>query len=278
MSKLTRFQKIAILSILVLILLGIGASMLPNATVYNSGSDVVSMFRHTFIDNPVRVVKGWIQDFSNLWSIQDENKQLKLLLEKQPQYEALLQEEQKKVKEYEELLGLRSTLQQYDQVFASVIARDQDMWNHTLVINKGSKDHIQKDMAVMSSKGMIGKVIEVSEFTSKVKLLISEDRANSVSVKVTIDDETSSEGILQRYDAEKGVFIVHIFANTDKIEKDMKVVTSGNGGVYPSGLLIGSVSSVEAFDNQVGTSLYVEPAADFHDFQTVVVVNQNGEE
>ncbi len=275
MSKLTRFQKIAVVSILILILFGSVIRILPNTTLYNSGSDVFTILRYTFIDNPARTLKGWIQDFSHLWAVHDENEQLKITLAKQPQYEAQLQEEQRKVKEYEELLGLRSTLQQYEQVFASVILRDQDMWNNIVTINKGNRDGIQKDMAVMSSKGMIGKVYEVSEFTSKVKLLTSEDRVSSVSVKIALNDGSISEGVLQRYDVEKNSFIIHIFAGTDEIEKGMQVVTSGNGGVYPSGLLIGTVSSVESFDNQVGKSVYVNPAADFHDFQTVMVVNRS---
>ncbi len=274
MSKLTRFQKIAFVSILILILFGFIARMLPNATLYNSGSDVFTIARYTFIDNPARILKGWIQDFSNLWTVHDENEELKSALAKQPQYEALLQEEQRKVKEYEEILGLQSTLQQYEQVFASVLSRDQDMWNNVVTINKGSRHQIQKNMAVMSSKGMIGKVYEVSEFTSKVKLLTSEDRVNSVSIKITLSDGSSSEGVLQGYDLEKNCFLVHIFAGTDEIEKDLQVVTSGNGGVYPPGLLIGTVDSVEAFNNQVGKSVYVKPAADFHDFQTVMIINR----
>ena len=57
----------------------------------------------------------------------------------------------------------------------------------------------------------------------------------------------------------------------------MQVVTSGKGGGYPSGLLIGTVESVQALNNQIGQTIYVKPIEDFQSFSIVSVIGEKGE-
>ena len=60
------------------------------------------------------------------------------------------------------------------------------------------------------------------------------------------------------------------------VTEEMRVVTSGMGGVFPSGLLVGTVSKVEELSNAVGMNIYVRPAADFQSFNYVCVVRRQG--
>ena len=147
----------------------------------------------------------------------------------------------------------------------------------TITIDVGEKDGIQKDQAVVSVEGLIGKVVEVSKYTSKVKLLTSEDKLNTVSIKVLDEDGNASMGILESYDVGKGRYVITLFDEGAEIKKGMTVMTSGNGGVYPSGLLIGEVESVQALISQTGQTIYAKPIKNFQSFEYVSVVVPKGD-
>ncbi|MEG1639188.1 MAG: rod shape-determining protein MreC, partial [Erysipelotrichaceae bacterium] len=150
----------------------------------------------------------------------------------------------------------------------------ETMWNSHITINRGSKDNIKKDMAVVSNQGLIGCVESVNLKTSVVKLLTSEDRKQKVSVKIAISDTESTEGILDYYDSDQGVFIVKLFSNNEQVKKNMNVISSGLGGKYPSGLYIGKIKKVTELENQIGKMLLVAPGADFMNFHYVSVINR----
>lgn len=273
MSRFTKVQKIIMGCIAVIIIMGCvvrGIASSKTSLLY----DGFTMIRYGLIEQPLHTIQSWMEDFSSLWAAKEENDALKIEMAQQPQLDADLEEALKKNAEYEKMLGLSETIS-YDKIYANVLVRDQELWNSELTLNKGAQDHIKVDMAVLSNTGMIGKISEVNEFTSKVKLLTSQDRLNNVSVKINLNSDATSEGILERYDSDGGYFVIHLFDDTADIQKDMKVVTSGKGGVYPSGLLIGSVSSVESLKNQIGKSVYVKPAASFQSFDIVMIINQS---
>ena len=76
----------------------------------------------------------------------------------------------------------------YKQIQATVIGRNPDRWDELLIINKGLTDGIERDMAVITSNGLIGKVKSSRQFTSTVQLLSSTDSTNRVSAKLLESD------------------------------------------------------------------------------------------
>lgn len=98
-------------------------------------------------------------------------------------------------------------------------------------------------MAVTNGEGMVGKVIEVSQLTSTVQLLSGFDEQNRISVEV--DQEEPIFGLIEGYDEESESLIFRDLENEDDIEKGQTIVSSGMGGVFPKGLLIGTVERVE---------------------------------
>lgn len=273
MSKFTRFQKIVIGFIAFFVILGfVEKGIQSKGAMADFGYDAVSMLRYSLLEKPLHTVQNWMEDFSDLWKTKEENDSLRYQLSQQPLYEAQLDEANRQVAELKELLDMKEKYPEYEMVAANVILRDADSWDNQVTIDLGSQDGMEKDMIVLSSKGVVGKVFEVSTFTSKVKLLTSEDRQNNVAVKVSISDEESSEGILQYYDANKGAFVIYVFDGNNNIKEDMQIVTSGKGGVYPSGLLMGTVNTIEELNNSIGKTIYVKPAADFKNFDFVQVI------
>lgn len=279
MSRFTRVQKIIIGCITFFVISGfVFKGIQSKGMLGDLGYDAISMLRYGLIENPVHTLQNWMDDFANLYSSKEENDSLRYQLSQQPLYESQLEEANRRVSELEELLKMKESMQQFEMVSANVVLRDADGWDNQFTIDLGSDDGIDVGMIVLSSKGVIGKVYEVSKFTSKVKLLTSEDKQNSVAVKVSISDTESSEGVLQGYDIAKGNFVAHQFDSNDNIKEDMKVVTSGKGGVYPSGLLIGTVNTIEELSNSIGKTIYVKPAADFQNFDTVLIIKTASEE
>ncbi|MEF9920070.1 MAG: rod shape-determining protein MreC [Erysipelotrichaceae bacterium] len=275
MSRFTRFQKIVIGFILFFTLFGfISKNMQDGDLVSKFGYDAFTMLKYSLIDHPVETLKNWTSDFSSLWNAKIENDKLKEELAQEKMYAVSNQE---LIREKNELLALNKmneSLSQYEKISANVMNRDETMWNSHITINRGSKDNIKKDMAVVSNQGLIGCVESVNLKTSVVKLLTSEDRKQKVSVKIAISDTESTEGILDYYDSDQGVFIVKLFSNNEQVKKNMNVISSGLGGKYPSGLYIGKIKKVTELENQIGKMLLVAPGADFMNFHYVSVINR----
>ncbi|MGX8835533.1 rod shape-determining protein MreC [Amedibacillus sp. YH-ame6] len=277
MSKLNRIQKIILSVIVAFVSMGIILKVISGSTTSNIGYDGISMLKYALVDNPTKTIKDWMSDFSNLWAVNDENDQLRYELSKNPSYKASYANEKQKNEELSKALKIDSDDDRFTHSWANVISRDQTTWNNTITIDKGSKDGMVEGLAVTSVDGLIGKVVSSSSNTSIVKLLTSEDKLNSVSIKVLLDDEKSSAGILERYDVKKGRYVLTLFDDSTEIKKGMQVVTSGNGGVYPSGLLIGTVESVQALINQTGQTIYVKPIDNFQSFEYVSVIVPKGD-
>lgn len=278
MSKLNRFQKIILGVITFFVIIGILLKSISGSVTSNIGYDGITMLKYALIDYPAQTVKNLFTDFANLWSVKEENDRLRYELSKNPSYKALYIDAKQKNAELEDALRIKISDDKYERRWAEVILRDQATWNNEVTINKGSKEGIKVGMAVESTDGMVGKIKSVSSHTSVVKLLTSEDKLNSASIKILLDEKKSSLGVLQSYDVKRGCYIVLLFDDSSEIKKGMQVVTSGKGGGYPSGLLIGTVDSVQALSNQTGQTIYVRPIDDFQTFSVVSIIGEKGDE
>lgn len=271
MSRFTRFQKILlglIAFFLVLILVSANKS-----NVNNIFYDPIEMLKYSVIDYPIDTIKGWLNDFNNLWKVKEENEHLRLQLSQVSQTTAFLQELQRENNELKQLMNPEMD-QEFEKIYAKVITRNPEIYNNQLTINVGSDEGILLNMAVLSSKGLIGKIIEVNNHTSKVRLLTSQDQLSKVAVKIAIDEETSIEGYLEQYDLEKAAYRVRLFSDSERVEMDMNVITSGLGGVFPNGITVGKVLEVIELQSEKGSIVYVTPSVDFSDFEYVAVVNE----
>ena len=95
-------------------------------------------------------------------------------------------------------------------------------------------------MVVISSKGLIGKVIKTSTFTSDVRLITTSDTSNKISVHISNGDN-NLYGLINSYDYNKNVLELEGISNTKDVNIGDYVYTSGLGGVFPTGILIGIV-------------------------------------
>lgn len=180
-------------------------------------------------------------------------------------------------------LGYRARMSS-KTVACEVIARDDGSgWWQILRLDKGSEDGIQEGMPVITPEGVVGRTIEVSSQTCDV-LLIS-DRSFKTSVRF---EQDGSYGILRGGGVSlNGVHGVGILClpnlyRVDYVRKDLEikpgelVMTSGLGGVFPAGLVVGRVVRMRPDESGLFQQAEVAPAADLARLQRVLVIVSGG--
>jgi rod shape-determining protein MreC len=164
-------------------------------------------------------------------------------------------------------LGYRSRAV-FKLVPAQIIGRDISTWFNQVVIDRGSEDGVRRDMPVLTEEGLVGKTTVVSEHSSVV-ILISDENC-----KVAANVESSREqGILRGDRTSSGSApLVSLFFLSKQagLKVGQKVLTSGVGGVYPSGILIGVVQDFRVRELDGAATLV--PAVDLAALQDVFIV------
>lgn len=178
----------------------------------------------------------------------------------------------KENKELKELLELNKTLVDREYINATVINRNIGYWFNEITINKGSNSGVTEGMAVINSKGLIGKVSKTTNHTSKVKLLTDEHMEDKISVKIEYNDHFVY-GLLSNY--KDGEFIITGISNNIELNEGAKVTTSGLTDLFPSGILIGYVSEITVDNFDLAKTLKVKSDIDFDDIYYVTILNRN---
>lgn len=154
-----------------------------------------------------------------------------------------------------------------------VIGREVTGWWRTVRVAGGRRNGIHADKAVITTDGLVGKTYEVSSLTSDI-LLIS-DPTCRVSAQIS---RTGAHGILEGTGSPfAGQAVCRLtFVNKDvMVREGDEVVTSGLGGVYPKGLLIGYVERVHQDSSGLYQMADVVPKADLGRLHYVFVVTED---
>ena len=222
---------------------------------------------------PFKNFGGMIKDYKDLKNVLEENKTLKSNIEKAERIEAENIELKKQLNDMKKELKVDYALSDYDYLNATVISRNAGTWFNNLTINKGSHNGIKEGMVVINSTGVIGKTVNVSTFSSDVKLITSTDSNNKISVTL-VSGEKKLTGIIEGYDYKKRYLKIEGISNTDNVSIGDLVYTSGLGGVFPSGILIGKVAEVTTDVYDLSKIINVTPAANFSDINYVTVLKR----
>lgn len=200
-----------------------------------------------------------------LAGLEEENQKLKRELSSLREENNRLREAYLAAKRIQKLATLQG--QYPTSVVANVFARDPTSWFKTILVDKGDKEGVSKDMAVAVADGVVGRVIEV--FPNTAKVLLITDPNSSVDVIV---QRTRTQGIMEgRVDE---ACILKYVKKSDEVQVGDKIITSGLGGIFPKGLLVGMVTNVER--KRPGIFQYVEvvPAADLSRLEEVLILSE----
>lgn len=226
----------------------------------------------SIVMTPTNYIVGIFSNIDALLNTYEENKRLKAQLEDF----AVLQSELTDVKSENDKLRAffdkKESLRTYEPLQATVISRNPDQWEEKLIIDKGSVHGVKKNMAVLTSSGLIGKIVLVTPYTSEVELLYTNNPNYRVSAMVQGEKEVF--GLIEGYDQEKNKLIMKRIDSNFEVKKGASVVSSGLGGIFPKGVLIGKVTEISTDDFGLTKMAYVEPSADFSIIEHVVIAKR----
>lgn len=274
MRKFTRIQKRLLTIIVVLCILACAMFGLRQNSITNIGYSAWTYLKYGLIQYPLSSIGNAVNDFSNLWHAYDDNEYLTKQLAQQKNYQTAYEDERNKNKQLEALLEMKGGLGDAKTISVSVLERSGDSWLQTVTISAGKRQGVEKNMLVATSDGAIGLVDSVQTYTSTVQLLTSQHLNNDIAIKMSLEDGSSVEGVLQSYDTEKKAYRVSLFDNDAIVTKGQKVATSGKGGNYPSGILIGEVKDVPLNDDSIISTVYVSPVSNMKSFDYCLVIGK----
>ena len=265
--------------ILIIILLVIFSVTLKEDRKLNK---VESLFKDgfTYIENiityPFNYVSDNIKSYKKLKDVEKSNDVLETSIDRIDSIEAENIELRRQLDALKEELNINYTLSDYEYLNATVISRNVGYWYNKLTINKGSYNGVEKDMVVISSKGLIGRVVKTSTFTSDVRLITTSDTNNKISVHVSNGDN-NLYGVINGYDYKKSVLELEGISNTKDVNVGDYVYTSGLGGIFPAGILIGTVTEITTDSYDLAKIMKVTPSVDFNDINYVSILKRKSD-
>ncbi|MFZ5803206.1 MAG: rod shape-determining protein MreC [Candidatus Omnitrophota bacterium] len=183
---------------------------------------------------------------------------IRLLENKMVRYDDLLKENQR----LSRLLGFKETVPE-KALAARIIGWDLSAWRKTLLLNKGETEGIQKGMAVIVPEGLVGRVIETNPASARVLLLIDPDARVSV-----ISSDSRVHGIAM---GDGSPFMVMRYIEMENpVTVGEKALSSGVGGHFPKGLLVGVIRSVERDEDGLHLKAMIEPYVPFTKIEDVL--------
>jgi len=250
-SRNRRILSYGLIAILLLALL-IGRGTIRPAV----GNICVTLFYYPFAE---------IRDsVKNLFEVAETNRRLKNSLTEASLQLNALQEARRENQRLREFLGFEPS-EGYQVVPVKIISLIHNQFPIAAVINKGTDDSIEVNQSVINRFGLVGKVKEVMPDYATVQLLT--DPSNAVSGRIA---ESRQIGIV-RYVPGEGMIFDNLPADAE-INTGDAVITSGLGGVYPSGLSVAIVDSVATPKGEIKKQVWLKPSVNFLEIEELYVL------
>ena len=240
--------------------------------ISSSVSTVVSPLQK-IVSNINSRVKETVDFFLNFSEVKLENEELKQknteLENELIEYESLKDE----VERLREALNFTESRSNYNYVGVNIIGYSGSSLSDGYIIDKGSNDGIAKNMVVVSSKGLVGKVTKVSSNFAIVQSILNENIAVAVMDQQTREATGMLQGLSDKKD--KNMTVVYNLPIDSDVKEGDIFITSGLGKIYPKEIPVGTVVSVQEDNVKVMKSAVVEPFVKFNELEELFVVIPN---
>ena len=245
------------------------ASGISTAPLRNLAGYVVIPFENSVNEIGKGLTK--IKDsFRSKEDLMEENEQLRQQIASLTEQNNALVLDQSDLEDLRAMYELDQEYDEYPKVAAEIISKDPGNWYDIFVINKGSKDGIQKDMNVIADRGLVGIVTEVGNHWATVRSII-DDSSNVSGQGVSTSDTCVVQGDLELIDEGKLRFS-QMYDENDEIQEGERIVTSNISDKYVAGLFIGYVSDVEMDSNNLTKTGTIVSPVDFAHLKDVLVI------
>lgn len=228
---------------------------------------VAAPFRNLFTSLSNVVTDFW-DSYNNGSKLSLENAELKAEIDALRQKVADYEETAEQNSFYKEYLGIKESNPDFVFTDATLIARDPDDPYGSFTINKGSASGIAKYDPVITNAGIVGYVTEVGLISSKVTTILSPDITLGA-----LDNRTHDSGIVTGAlsFANKNLCQFANLARSCSVAVGDYVITSGEG-IFPEGLLIGSVNNIGIDENNNSIYAEIKPFAEISELRSVMVI------
>jgi len=225
---------------------------------------VVSGVTVTVFYYPFSLLKNTVL---NLVGVAEENKRLQLTLREATLQLTRLQEIER---ENERLHGILNFEPPPGHILlqARVLSVSGTTTPVSAVINRGERDSVRIDMPIINEQGLIGRVVSVFENVAKIQLLT--DPTHRLAARVA----TSREMGIVKYRSREGMILDNLPIQ-GTIEISDQILSSGLGGIYPAGLVVGTVRTVERLEEEPFCRVTIDPAANFNSLEELFVLREH---
>lgn len=239
---------------------------LKGYSVAKSGFGEISGPLLRIIGKPAEFVRYLFNNYIGLIRTNRENADLHNKLDK-------LQLENQKIPELEQenkrLKTILNLMEQHPKtmIAARVVGEDVKNWFKCIILDKGKSSGIMIKMPVVTSRGLVGQVVETDRWVTKV--MVINDTNSSVDVYV---DGRNTRGILEG--TGQTLLRLKYIRKNDELEIGDKLITSGKDGIYPKGLAIGIVTTVNRNKPGIFADIEVMPFNNFNRLEEVLVLKK----
>lgn len=220
------------------------------------------------ITRPVHFVRDTWQRYVALVDLETENRELRTQLSQ-------LEQENLQFREALVASGQLRRIAQMRRDFevpllpTQVVGQDASAWSHALLLDRGRSSEVRSGMPVLVDQGLVGLVSATTPNAARAMLIL--DRRSAVDAMI---QRSRARGLVRGLGAGELEFVFMV--RGDDVQVGDEVISSGVGGVYPKGIRVGTITSVEAEREQLLHSARVKPAVDFGRLEQVFVVLQRG--
>ena len=209
--------------------------------------------------------------FQTLEEVMDENEKLQEQVEKLTTELNTTKLEQYELEDLRNLYQLDQQYSNYKKTGAHVIGKGGSNWFNIFLIDKGSKDGIEKDMNVIAGSGLVGIVIDVGPHYAKVRSII-DDSSKVSGMVLSTSDSCIVKGDLKSMNEDRVIQFSELKDTENQIKEGDQIVTSNVCDKYLPGISIGYISEAKMDSNNITKSGTITPSADFEHLREVLVI------
>lgn len=213
-------------------------------------------------------ISGVWSGYINLAGTKVENDGLKKRIVELETENTGLREEIRLNSRLQELADFKKALP-YETIITDMVGYNMELWARTVTIDKGKAEGIEKDRAVISPFGVVGRIIHVNNHTARV--LLNTDLRSNIDVLV---ERTRVKGVIEG-DGANGLVLKYI-RQADDVALGDTIITSGISGVFPKGLVVGTVTEIKKGQDNFFSHIAVTPRADVMRLEEVMVLKETG--
>lgn len=281
MNRFLTNKKMIMLLITVLIFISLITFSLSSrgGNIVQSGANDVTGVVGRLLSKPTNAIFGVVDSVNDVQSTYEENQRLKGQLDAIHEKEAAIATLKSENQQLKDELGLEELVTEYTVRRGNVISRNPDQWINQVIIDLGTMNGMERGMPVMNNNGLVGYVSETNPTSSKVTLISNVDlSASKVSSEIILDEEEEAiQGIISEYKTDTNQLVMSQITSDVEIKPGTLVTTSGLGGAFPRGLVIGEVEAVRLDEQGLERLVFIKPLSDFNNIRIVSVIERSAE-